>query len=217
MMSRLAGFTWLIALFAQPPALADDGLTPKREELNFRVLLDGKPIGFHNFRIEEAGDARYVESDAEFRVRFLFVTAYRYQHSHRERWLGSCLSALESETITNGKQVEVSGERTSTGFVVESSRGVSDLSDCVMSFAYWDRRILEEAALLNVQTGELVDITVQDTGTEDWPVNGRTEQAERHRLTGENLQIDLWYSPEGRWLGLEAPAKGGRTLRYELT
>jgi hypothetical protein len=45
-------------------------------------------------------------------------------------------------------------------------------------------------------------------------VRGRATAATRHRLTGPDLTIDLWYA-DGRWVALEALTDGGRVLRYE--
>jgi hypothetical protein len=84
-----------------------------------------------------------------------------------------------------------------------------------MSFAYWDPRILRATRLLNSQTGELLPVSVAERGTERVNVAGRNVAATRHRLSAPNLQIDLWYA-DGRWVALEAPTPGGRTLRYEL-
>ena len=46
-------------------------------------------------------------------------------------------------------------------------------------------------------------------------VQGRTVEAERYRLRANSLDITLWYTPDGRWIGLESDTGKGRTLRYE--
>ena len=57
--------------------------------------------------------------------------------------------------------------------------------------------------------------TVAAKGEELVAVRGRQVRAERHRITAPELTIDLWFAGE-QWVALEAPAKGGRRLRYEL-
>jgi len=84
-----------------------------------------------------------------------------------------------------------------------------------MSFAYWDPRILTARRLLNSQTGELLPVQVATLGEETLDVRGQRVAAQRHRISGPQLQIDLWYSAGG-WVALEALAQGGRRLRYEL-
>ena len=99
---------------------------------------------------------------------------------------------------------------------MERQAGRETLRGCVLTFAYWDSRILEASALLNSQTGELVPVRIESLGTESVIAEGRQVLATRHRIGGTGLQIDLWYAGD-RWVALEALTEGGRRLRYELT
>ena len=204
-------------LLGDSPLWASESSDATVQEWDFRVLLDDNEIGYHRFRLEEAGDRRYVESDAEFDVKFLFFTAYRYRHSNRESWEGDCLASIATKTNTNGDTLTVTGEQSDETFVVETPSGIDELPQCVMTFAYWDRKILDQSKLLNVQTGELVDVAVEVQDAELLEVRGEERMAQRYRLVSDGIQIDVWYAPDGEWLALESPAKGGRVLRYELT
>src|SRR5689334_2381859 len=64
-----------IGQLCSPPAPAAD---PANREWHFRVTLDGKAIGNHRFTLSEEGAMRRMVSEARFRVRILFVDAYRY-------------------------------------------------------------------------------------------------------------------------------------------
>lgn len=202
--------TVLILLLAgSAPALASSG------EWNFRVLLDGKEIGMHRYMLNDSGPDRTLRSEAEFDVRLLSFSLYRYQHEAVERWRDGCLVALDSRTEANGKLTAVQARSEINGLAVSRADGRTRHSGCIMSFAYWDPRILEATALLNSQTGTLTPVDVSALGTELRSVQGRQVMAERHRIRGPELEIDLWYA-DGRWIALEAPAVGGRRLRYEL-
>ena len=206
----------LVALLA-PVASASvvaPATAPERE-WHFRVWLDDREVGWHRYVVRERGDATEVESRAQFEVRFLFLTAYRYRHEARERWRGACLDELESRTVTNGAVEQVEARVTADALVVASASGEARLPGCVMSFAYWDPRILGADRLLNSQTGEWLPVRIEARGTERVTVAGRDVPAARHRLSAPDLQIDLWYA-DGHWVALEAPLPGGRTLRYEL-
>ena len=187
---------------------------PERE-WNFRVLLGDREVGWHRYVVRGDGESTEVESRAQFDVRFLFVNAYRYRHQARERWSGACLDELESRTETNGAVEAVAAMAKDDGLVVAGPAGDARLPGCVMSFAYWDPRILNASRLLNSQTGALVPVRVEARGTEQIDVGDRRVPATRHRLSAPGLQIDLWYS-DGRWVALAAPTPGGRVLRYEL-
>ena len=202
-------------LFVAPTATSSPNAPAADGEWNFRVLLDGKEVGWHRYTVRGDGAGTEVESRAQFDVRFLMLNAYSYRHTARERWRGACLDQLESRTETNGRVEKVAAVASDDAVVVAGPSGDARLPGCVMSFAYWDPRILRATRLLNSQTGELLPVTVAEKGTERVNVAGRTVAATRHRLSAPDLQIDLWYA-DGRWVALEAPTPGGRTLRYEL-
>jgi len=182
---------------------------------NFRVLLDGREVGRHQFTLEGAGPERRLRSEAQFEARVLFINFYSYLHEAVEGWQGDCLQSLESRTETNGKRQAVSATTRDGRLTVVRPKG-RDLHDgCVMSFAYWNPEILKERQLLNSQTGELVPVTITEQGQETITVRGQQLAATRHRISAEQVQIDLWYADQ-QWIALEALAPGGRRLRYEL-
>ena len=45
-----------------------------------------------------APNLRELTSEARFRVRVLFIDAYRYEHRARESWRGDCLERLDART-----------------------------------------------------------------------------------------------------------------------
>lgn len=182
---------------------------------NFRVTLDGREIGSHRYTLEPGGQGTVLRSQADFDVRFLFVTAYRYDHEAVERWQDGCLRALDSRTDSNGEVVAVIAVAGTGGLAVDRPEGRDVHPGCVRSFAYWDRQLLESDRLLNSQTGELVPVQVTPQGQERVRVRGDERVASRYRISGPNLQIDVWYA-DGDWVGLEALTDGGRRLRYEL-
>jgi hypothetical protein len=215
-LAPLRGIAVLATLLVVAPTVASSPAAPAADgEWNFRVLLDGKEVGWHRYSVRGDGAATEVASRAQFDVRFLLLNAYSYRHTARERWRGACLDQLESRTETNGRVEKVAAVARDDAMMVAGPGGEARLPGCVMSFAYWDPRILGATRLLNSQTGELMPVSVVERGTERVNVAGRNVAATRHRLSAPNLQIDLWYA-DGRWVALEAPTPGGRTLRYEL-
>jgi hypothetical protein len=198
-----------IALFLASPAAQAEV-----RSWNFRVLLDDRDIGQHRFTLVGSGPTRELSSEARFDVRLLFINAYRYRHEALERWNGNCLQSLVSRTETNGASQSVTAAARGNRLSVERPEGSDEHEGCVMSFAYWNPQILRERRLLNSQTGELLPVSVTPEGEETVHVHGQRFTAQRYRIRAPSLEIDLWYAGE-RWIRLEAPAQGGRRLRYE--
>ena len=186
---------------------------------DFRVLLDGSEIGEHRYELREEGESRALRSTAQYRVRLLVIDAFRYRHEASERWRGDCLESLASQTETNGEREAVNASLREGRLSVERQAGGrtsrEEHAGCVMSFAYWNPRMLRAQRLMNGQTGEVLPVRIAALGEESVPVRGRLLRADRHQLTAPGLKIDLWYA-NGEWVALEAPARGGRVLRYEL-
>jgi hypothetical protein len=208
--------SWLLAVaaFAGTPGSGSNDVS---EEWKFRVYLDDAEIGYHNFRLVDEDGRQQVMTEAEFAVKFLFITAYRYEHTNEETWQGDCLQEISSRTDANGKQFVVNGVKSGDRFAVSANEEQQVVAGCVKTFAYWNPGILDETALMNSQTGEVLPVTVTPLEKETLIVRGEETPARRYKLTARNMEVEIWYSSDDRWLALESTVKGGRKLRYELT
>lgn len=184
---------------------------------DFDVYVNDRKVGRHVFEVTEEGGLQRVSSEADFEYRILFIPAYRYRHSNAERWADNCLIEFDARTNANGKRIVASGERSGRAFRVVGSDGVEELPACVMSFAYWNPTFLEQPRLLNPQSGEYLDVTVEELDTEVLEVRGESVPATPYRLKARQLELKVWYSADDRWLGLESVASGGNIIRYELS
>jgi hypothetical protein len=193
-------------------AAAAEAAPPPTGEWDFRVLLDDKPIGRHRFMVRGQGDDREVTSEASFAVTLLGFTAYHYEHRATERWHGNCLSALSSSTDDNGKAQSAHLEWHPDA----PPASIMPPPGCVMSFAYWNPAIRTQASLLNSQTGKLESVRIEAIGSSSIEVHGRPRTATGFRITGPANPIEVWYSSEGEWIGLDSVVGAGRKLSYRL-
>lgn len=181
---------------------------------NFRVLLDGKPIGHHRFTLEQKGAERVLRSEARFDVKLLGLTVYRYRHEATERWRGDCLAGLAARTDDDGEESVVEAVQEGGALTVRGPRGDEALPGCMLSFAYWNPAMLRQTRLLNVQTGAVEAVRIEPLGSETVRVSGADRAAQRWRVIGVEQPIELWYSLQGDWLALASTVSGGRKLSY---
>ena len=217
-MTRLVSIAAAVAMLALP-LQAQSGKTDTSEESRewrFRVSLNDKEIGSQRFQLRREDGLMRLETEAQFDVKILLATIYRYEHRNVEIWEDGCLVGIESSTDANGDPFFVSGRRQEGFFAVEATTGAERLPECVMTFAYWNPRFLESPRLLNTQNGEYVEVEVSEPVPDQRRVRGRLVPALRYRLTAGDIDMKLWYSLEDDWLGLESKTQGNRTLRYEL-
>lgn len=207
--------SWLIVVTALIPVIVESAQRP--QIWDFSVSLDGDDIGYHRFELTDLGDQQRIRSEAKFDVRFLFINAFRYRHENTEVWSEGCLSTIQSKTRANSKRFAITGEKREGTLVVDDGSGKREVGECVMTFAYWDPDFLRQPRLLNSQSGEYLDVEVEELGAQPVTVRGEEVPAFAYRLTAREMQVTLWYSSEDEWLALESVAKGGRRIRYELT
>lgn len=183
---------------------------------HFRVLLDEKEIGHHTFKLLERDEKKHVSIQADFDVKFLFFSAYTYEHRNYEVWQGNCLSSINSRTNDNGKSFFLRGDNLGDSIQVENASGNRKLQGCVKTFSYWDPEFLKSDRLLNAQTGELMKVRVRDLGNTTINVKGRSAEARHYRIDTDEFAIELWYSTDdNQWLALKSITREGAVLEYE--
>jgi len=186
-------------------------------DLEYNVFLDGDRIGYHKVRITPAASGKVVEIEASFAVKILIFEAYRYIHHAKEEWSNGCLNTIQAKTNDNGEQLFVNGRLNDDKFAINSREEKKIIKGCVRSFAYWDPDLIQASYLLNSQNGEYTLVDVVAMGNEKITLGQQLVEAMRYRIKGDDLEIDLWYSPNQEWLVLSTVTESGATLRYEKT
>lgn len=189
----------------------------EKTEWRFNATLDGKPIGVHRYNLQKQGADTYLNSEADFNVTFLHLSLYRYRHTANEHWRDSCLVSLDARTDEKKIVSTVRGEQQADGFLLQDAVGTRKLpSTCISSFAYWNIELLQQKRLLNPQTGEWTPVSVEALGTDPIQSSKRTIAARRYRLQAGKQRIDLWYTADNQWVGLQSTTPDGRLITYQL-
>ena len=200
------------------PALLAPGLASASLDFRFRVLLNDREIGYHNVRVITEAGRETVDIDANFEVAFLAIPVYRYGHNNREVWRDGCLETLASVTDDNGDQFRVDGSDRGMDFKVSTQSDQFELeSECVTTFAYWNRDFLQQPRMLNAQTGKYLDVEVESVGAEILQFSDGAVDTWRYRLRNPEREIDIsiWYERDtDRWLSLESRVGDDRVIRY---
>jgi hypothetical protein len=186
------------------------------ESFEFDVTMNGKSIGSHLFTLTDQDQKqRALKSEAIFNVKLLSFNVFKYHHVADEIWDEDCLKSLEAKTQENSKVTVVNGIQEKSNFKVNASKPIVIHSECVMTFAYWNPRILAQKKLLNPQTGEYLTSNISHVGKETISIKGQSVEAEHYKIDTTKFKIDIWYSAEGKWLSLESLTSDGK-IYYTL-
>jgi hypothetical protein len=190
--------------------------TSTQQTYDFKVFLDDDEIGVQRFFVSTEGTRTQIEVEARFDVKYFFITLYSYRHTNSETWEGECLKDIRAKTNDNGESFFVEGAAKGGQLRLQTHNGGKNLEGCVKTFAYWNPTWFQSNRLLNSQTGELQPVEIQTVGEETIAVRGPTIPTKHHRIISDKFTIDLWYTMNDEWVGLQSTTKEGKKLRYEL-
>ena len=216
-MSPAQLFWRVLGAMVLPAHAADDAARPMTRVYAFKAFLDGKQIGEHRFTVASDGATRKVTSEADFSVKIIGITAYRYHHHAEEQWTGECLAGLTSSTDDDGKPASVELVKRGDANEITTHAGKKSEPGCLMTYAYWNPAMREQKRLLNPQTGKVDAVTVERVGSGTVAVGGKDVAAADWRITGGESPVDVWISEQGEWVALDSMVGNGRhKLTYRL-
>ena len=178
---------------------------------NFDVSMDGKPIGTHQFVLsEKENNQQILKSDAKFNIKILSISFFKYHHQANETWENNCLKKLEAKTQENSKTTVVKGHQEKAAFKISAPASAEINAECVMTFAYWNPKILQQKKLLNPQTGDYLSANISSLGQESILVKGQNVKANHYKIDTAKFKIDIWYGQDDEWLALQSLTEDGR-------
>lgn len=208
--ASILGFLACLASPSQPAWSATS------QTYDFKVFLGNDEIGHQRFDVSSDGERTQVRIDAQFTVKFLYITVYTYRHTNIETWEGSCLREIRAKTDDNGDTFFVNGIFRNEQLQVQTQTGDWSAEGCIKTFAYWNPEWIAGERMLNSQTGELQPVSIRSVGEETVPVRGVPTRTRHRRIVADKFTVDLWYSMDNRWVALQSTTKKGDTLRYML-
>jgi len=186
------------------------------QSYEFKVFLGEQEIGRQRFDVSSEGEQTHVRVEAQFEVKFFYITFYKYRHTNSEKWESACLREIRSHTDDNGDTYFVNGTFENGQLQVQTQAGNWSAADCIKTFAYWNPEWITGERLLNSQTGELLPVSILSMGEETISVQGVPTRTDRRRIMTSEFTVDLWYAKNGRWVALQSTTKEGESLRYVL-
>ena len=185
------------------------------KEWDFDVILNDEIIGKHSFK--QVGKESH--SLAKFKSNFMFMS-FSYEHDSKEAWNEDCLKSIVSKTNDDGEVFNVDGGKSNGKLKVSLNGKEKSLPECIMTFAYWNPKILDQKKLMNSQDAEWLDVVIKNTGIEAKNVRGQ-EITTHHYIIQANKDgdevfiIDVWYDDNMSLVGLRSPTPIGNLI-YKL-
>jgi hypothetical protein len=191
-----------------------DAAAPR--DVHFRALRHGAPIGAHRITFRTDGRRLAVETHVDIAVKILFVTVFRFKHDAEEIWDSGRLVAVTSTTDDDGTRLKVAGSAVADGFRIVGDAGPYLATGSLLtSNTLWDRRILGEARLLDVQRGGEIGLVTAPMGDEQIATPWGVVRAGRHRMITPHYAGTVSYDGDGRWVKALLELRG-ESIEYVL-
>jgi hypothetical protein len=200
------------AAFAGSPPPATDPFRLYGNEIAFDVERDGDVVGRYVIGFTRTDQGVLVDAHADVDVNLLFVPVYTLRYHARELWSGGELQSIEASTNDDGDLVHVQATRDSQGLRVETNGGSYE-TPATLPISHWNAALLKGGLMLNGMTGEVDKIQVFDQGLDTISTRNGSLRA-RHYLYSGDLNGEIWYDSDGRWVKLRFRANDGSMIDY---
>ncbi|MDG1996316.1 MAG: DUF6134 family protein [Emcibacteraceae bacterium] len=186
-------------------------------EITFDIKRKGKKIGSHSVTFDAQGDKLLIEATTKIRVKFLFITAYKFDYSSKEIWEQGHLVSLQSHTNDNGKNSSVTmGYGENSVDVIHNGEATSNqFIQPLFTTNHWNPNILNSNQVLNTITGKTNKIEISSVGMDEVPTANGERKAMHHKYSGDLMDISTWYDQHDRWVKLNFKGNDGSIISYE--
>lgn len=182
-------------------------------ELRFSIHRNGDPVGAHIVKFQRSNDKLNVLAESKITVRFMKLPVYKFTYHSDSIWHRGKLLKLLAKTDDNGDVSLVRFEANSKGGSVSGPNGQFNTLKDIIPTNHWYQPAVLTSMALNTVTGRLNNFEVVDLGWDEVLVQGRAKKARRYAYVGE-LEIEVWYDSEGRWVRLRFNNSGDSVLEY---
>ena len=197
---------------AETPPPANDPFRLYGNEIRFDVERDGNVVGQHVVTFTRTDHGVRADSRADVNVELLFLSAYRFRYQARELWRGGELQSIDASTNDDGSYSHVRAVRDAAGLRISSTQGTYE-TPVIPPTSHWNAALLKGGVLLNTMTGKLSQIQVFDQGLDTVATRNGSLHAHHYLYSGD-LNGEIWYDGDGRWVKLRFRAHDGSIIDY---
>lgn len=208
-------------------ALADDAAVPSvsglekawkpkaGDEIRFNVLRKGNEFGSHTVTFESGPDnALIAKTKVGLKAGLGPITVFRYDLSASETWRAGELVAVSGQGNDDGKKNSMKATREGDVLDVQGTDFTGEAPVDIIPASHWNYAQTKTDQLLSTENGEIYKVAITPKGRETIQAGGQSIEANRYFMDS-NIDVDVWYDDQGRWVKLAFEARG-QEIEYVL-
>lgn len=175
----------------------------RKSKILHEVYARGEKVGEFQISLEQSPDRLAANVDIDIQVNIIGIPVYSYALSAKEIWKDGILHSLNSTVSAGRKKREIVAEYDGKQILVDSARfsGVVDRNSATTS--YFSKDMLKRKTWISTDSGKPYNVSANKSGIE----NIKGIDYEVWKVTGD-LELDLFYSKDGKWAGSRFDIKG---------
>ncbi len=166
----------------------------------YDITRNGKNVGTHTLTFNQTSDRLTVDVESNIVVTVLKVPVFRFNYTANEVWKEDQLISLTARTNR-------AGDITTASLSDEAAVSVEHASN------HWNPDVLNAKVVFNTLTGNLSQVMIESLGAETLEANGESVISAHYRYSGD-IQADVWYDSEQRWIKLQFKGDDGSNIVY---
>ncbi len=211
----------VIALLAVTPASAAQAgaqvlAARYGDTAHYAITRKGKRIGTHTLDFARTNDLLEVNVTSKIRVTVLKIPVFSFDYRATEKWQGDELISVIATTTENSTTTRVQLQSTADRSVVTLPDGRTTTVPRVRHASnHWYAGVINATTLFNTINGKTSRITVAPVADEYLTIGPETVKTNRYRYSG-NINADIWFDTNGRWIKLAFKGEDGSNIEYRL-
>lgn len=189
------------ALLLAPTLLLPRAAGAMPASVAFRVMREGRPVGFHRVTVTPLPDGVRATTQLEIVVKLLGFTVYSYSHRGEEEWRGDRLVSMRARAERQGTVTELSLRAEAGGLVTANGQRL-EANAAPLS---WWREASMPHPLFDAVTAESLPKPARRL-----PGEGR-----RWAVEGNPGGEAVYSGPDGAWTGFTTTGEDGSSIVYE--
>ncbi len=197
----------------------------KYNYLEYELLRNNKPIGYHKYNFNRNGDSLSIESEVNFKISKLGVVVYKYFAKSEENYEKGIFKNYFSETKQNKKDryVNIKLGPNKKKLIIDGSSYKGDANKDFIVGTWWNHEIVKKKAQISGISGRIIEQTVTFIGKEEIKIGDKVYKTLRFNFKSSDetlpyskrLNTDIWYE-ENTYLWVKAAFEKTGYWEYRL-
>ena len=187
----------IIIIICSATLIANGFPIPKDNKASFDVIRKNKIIGSVETIFEKENSDLIIETIVDIEIKILFIPAYKFYQKSKEIWSNNEFIFFDGYTdFEDDREYFIKGRDIKNNFIATGMDGKLILDKKILPLNYWNKSILKEKEVFDIQKGIVRKITVKKLADEVLQIGKYNILAEKYLLNATNNPKDIGPFPE---------------------